>query len=143
MKLIHPQITNVADKTFLAMIKDLKFEFDLDDISVDTRFLLELHKITNHYNTRVSNEVVEAAKILIEKINLVNVLNWQPYFHTMALQCDIQLPISVVIQFPIPDPTNYCQGTKSPHSGGKLWFHCFLLQQDTFSRPQTSLQGEE
>ena len=26
LKLIYPQITNVADKTFLAMIKDLKFE---------------------------------------------------------------------------------------------------------------------
>ena len=96
MKLIYPQITNVADKTFLAMIKDLKFEFDLDDIKVDTRFLSELRKITDHYDTRTSNEEVEAVKILIEKINVVNVLNWQPYFHAMALQCDIQLPISVV-----------------------------------------------
>ena len=34
LKLIYPQITIVADKTFLAMIKDLKFEFDLDDIKV-------------------------------------------------------------------------------------------------------------
>ena len=125
------------------MIKVLKFKFDLDNISVDTRLLSELRKITDHYDTRTSNEEVEAVKILIEKIDVVNVLNWQPNFHAMALQCDIQLPISAVIQFPIPDPTNYCQGTKSPHSDGKLWFHCFLLQQDTFSRPQTSLQGEE
>ena len=44
LKLIYPQITNVADKTFLVMIKDLKFEFDLDDINVDTRFLSELRK---------------------------------------------------------------------------------------------------
>ena len=36
LKLIYPQMTNVADKIFLAMIKDLKFEFDSDDISVDT-----------------------------------------------------------------------------------------------------------
>ena len=28
LKLIYPQITNVADKIFLAMIKDLKSEFD-------------------------------------------------------------------------------------------------------------------
>ena len=26
LKLIYPQISNVADKTFLAMIKDLKFD---------------------------------------------------------------------------------------------------------------------
>ena len=98
-KLIYPQITNVADKTFLAMIKDLKFEFDLDDINVDTRFLSELRKITDHYDTRTSIEEVEVVKILIEEINVVNVLNWQPYFHTMALQCDIQLPISAVKDF--------------------------------------------
>ena len=51
LKLIYAQITNVADKTFLAMIKDLKFKFKfaLDDINVDTRFLSELRKITNHY----------------------------------------------------------------------------------------------
>ena len=52
LKLIYPQITNVADKTFLAMIKDLKFKFDLDDINVDTRFLSELRKITDHYDIR-------------------------------------------------------------------------------------------
>ena len=42
-KLIYLQITNVADKTFLAMIKLLKFEFDLDYINVDTRFLSVRH----------------------------------------------------------------------------------------------------
>ena len=81
------------------MIKDLKFVFDLDDINVDTRFLSELRKITDHYDTRTSIEEVEAVKILIEKINVVNVLNWQPYFHAMALQCDIQLPISAMKDF--------------------------------------------
>ena len=90
------------------MIKDLKFEIDLDDINVDTRFLSEPRKITDHYDTRTSIEEVEAVKILIEKINILNVLNWQPYFHAMALQCDIQLPISAVKEFSFPDPTNYC-----------------------------------
>ena len=99
MKLIYPQIINVADETFLAMINDLKFEFDLDDINVDTRFLSELRKVIDHYDTRTSIEEVEAIKILIEKINVVNVLNWQSYFNAMALQCDIQLPISAVKDF--------------------------------------------
>ena len=99
LKLIYPQITNVADKTFLAMIKDLKFEFDLDDISVDTRFLSELRKITDHYDTRALIEEIKAVKLLIEMINVLNVLNWQLYFHAMALQCDIKLPIAVVKDF--------------------------------------------
>ena len=58
------------------MIKDLKFEYDLDNISVDTCFLSELREITDHYDTRTPSEEVEAVKILIEKINVVNVLNW-------------------------------------------------------------------
>ena len=68
------------------MIKDLKFEFDLDDIKVDTRFLSELRKIT-----RTSDEEVEAIKVLIEKINIVNVLNWQPYFNTIVINRGITL----------------------------------------------------
>ena len=106
------------------MIKGLNFEFDLDDIKVDTRFLSELRKITDHYDTRTSIEEVEAVKIRIDKFNVVNVLNWQPYFHAMALQCDILLCGEGLS---IPDPTNYCRSKKSPYSGGKLWFHCFLL----------------
>ena len=57
------------------MIKDLKFDFDLDDINLDTRFLSELRKVTDRYDTRTSIEKVEAVKILLEKINFVNVLN--------------------------------------------------------------------
>ena len=52
------------------MIKDLKFEIDMDDINVDTRLLSELRKITDHYDTLTSIEEVEAVKILIEKINV-------------------------------------------------------------------------
>ena len=42
---------------------------------VNTRFLSELRKITDQYDTRTSVEEVEAVKILTEKINVVNVLN--------------------------------------------------------------------
>ena len=48
------------------MIKDLKFEYDVDDVRVDTRFHSENHKITDHHDTRASSEEVEAVKILIE-----------------------------------------------------------------------------
>ena len=71
LKLIYPQITNAADKTFLAMIKDLKFEFDLDDINVDNRFLSEFRKITDHYDTRTSIEEVEAVKSSLRKSTLL------------------------------------------------------------------------
>ena len=53
-------------RLFLAMIKDLKFEYDLDDVRVDTRFHSELRKITDPYDTRTSSEEVEVVKMLIE-----------------------------------------------------------------------------
>ena len=101
LKLIYPQISNVADKTFLEMIKDLKFEYNVDDVRVDTlRIRVDtLRKIMDHYNTRASSEEAEAVRLLIEKINVVNVLNWQPYFDAMALQCDIRMPIATVKDF--------------------------------------------
>ena len=89
----------MADKTFLEMIKDLKFEYDLDDVRVGTRFHSKLRKIMDHYDTRASIEEADAVKLLIEKINVVNVLNWQPYFDVMALQCDIKMPIASVKDF--------------------------------------------
>ena len=98
-KIIYPQISNVADKTFLAIIKDLKFECDLDDISVATRFPSELRKITDHYDTRTRSEEVKAVKLLMQKINVVKILNYQPYFDAMALQCDIKMPIAAVKDF--------------------------------------------
>ena len=122
------------------MIKVLKFEFGLDDISVDTRFLSELQKITDHYDTHTSNEEVEAVKIPIEKINVVNVLNWQPCFHAMALQCDIQLPISAVKDFRFLVQQTITEARKVRIQAAN---YGFLLEQDTFSRPQTSLQGEK
>ena len=30
LKFVYPQLTHVADKTFLAMIKELKFVYDLE-----------------------------------------------------------------------------------------------------------------
>ena len=78
------------------MIKDLKFEYDLDDVRVDTRFHSELRKIMDHYDTCASSEEAEAVRLLIEKINVVNVLNRQPYFDAMALQYDIRMPIASV-----------------------------------------------
>ena len=62
----------MADKIFLEMIKDLKFEYDLDDVRVDTRFHSELRKIMDHDETRAASEEAEAVKLLIEKINVVN-----------------------------------------------------------------------
>ena len=99
LKLIYPQISNVADKIFLEMIKDLNFEYDLDDARLDTRFDSELRKIIDHYDTRASSEEAEAVRLLIEKINVVNVLNRQPNFGATALQCDIRMPIASMKDF--------------------------------------------
>ena len=47
LKLVYPQISNVADKIFLAMIK---FKYDLDDVREEIRLHLhsEIRKIMDH-----------------------------------------------------------------------------------------------
>ena len=99
LKLIYLQISNVADKTFLEMTKDLKFECDLDDVRVDTGFHSEVRKIMDLYDTRACSEEAETVRLLIANNNVVNVFDWQPYFDAMALQCDIRMPIASVKDF--------------------------------------------
>ena len=74
---MYPQLTHVADKTFLAMIKKLKFVYDLEKPEVEDNFPTELSKIKEHYDSRTEKEELDAVKLLIDKINVPNLLNWQ------------------------------------------------------------------
>ena len=44
-KFVYPQLTHVADKTFLKMIKEIKFVYDLEEAEVEDAFLTELSKM--------------------------------------------------------------------------------------------------
>ena len=99
LKFVYPQLTHVADKTFLAMIKELKFVYDLEKPEVEDTFLTELSKIKEHYDSRTEKEELDAVKLLIDKINVPNLLNWQTPLYEMAESCDVVLPLILVEDF--------------------------------------------
>ena len=99
LRLLYPQLSNAADKSYLEMIKEIPFQYDLDDPVLELKFQSELIKIVKHYDSLSYGEEVEAVKILMEKINIPNVFNWLPIFNEMATGCDLSLPVNTVDDF--------------------------------------------
>ena len=71
------------------MIKEIPFQYDLDNPVVELNFQSELSKIVKHYDSLTIAEEAEAVKILLGKINIPNVYNWIPIFNEMASGCEV------------------------------------------------------
>ena len=56
----------MADKSYLEIIRDIPFQYDLDNPVVELKFQSEFSKIINHYDSLTIAEEAEAVKILIE-----------------------------------------------------------------------------
>ena len=79
------------------MIKEIPFQYDLDNPVVELKFQSELSKIVKHYDTLTVAEEAEAVKCLLGNINIPNVFNWIPI--EMATGCDIPIPVTTVDDF--------------------------------------------
>ena len=81
------------------MIKEIPFQYDLDNAAVELKFQSELSKNILHYDSLTISEEAEAVKILLGKINNPTVYNWIPIFNEMATGCDVQIPVTTVDDF--------------------------------------------
>ena len=54
------------------MIKEIPFQYDLDNPVEELKFQSELSKIVKHYDSLTFAEEAEAVKILMGKINIPN-----------------------------------------------------------------------
>ena len=98
-RLLYPQLSNAADKSYLEMIKEIPFQYDLNNPVVELKFQSELSKIVNYYDSLTIAEEAEAVKILLGKINIPNVYNWIPIFDEMATGCDVPIPVTTFDDF--------------------------------------------
>ena len=57
------------------MIKEIPFQYDLDNPVLELRFQSELSKIVKHYDSLTISEEAEAVKVLLGKINIPYVYN--------------------------------------------------------------------
>ena len=67
LRLLYPQLSNAADKSYLEMIKEIPFQYDLDNPVSELKFQSELSKIVKHYDSLTIAEEAEAVKILLGK----------------------------------------------------------------------------
>ena len=58
---------------YLEMIKEIPFQYDLDNPVLELIFQSELSKIVKHYDSLTIAEEAEAVKILLRRMNIPNV----------------------------------------------------------------------
>ena len=81
LRLLYPQLSNAVDKSYLEMIMDIPFQYDLESPVVELKFQSKLSKIVKHYDSLTISEEAKAVKISIGKINIPTVSNWIPVFN--------------------------------------------------------------
>ena len=69
LRLLYPQLSNAADKSYLEMIKEIPFQYELQNPVVKLTFQSEL------YDSLTMAEEAEAVKILMGKINIPTVFD--------------------------------------------------------------------
>ena len=90
LRLLYPQLSNVANKSYPEMIKEIPFQCYLEN---------PVNKIVYHYDSLTPAEGAEAVKILMGKINITAVFNWQPVFNEMAIGRDVSVPVGTADDF--------------------------------------------
>ena len=58
--------------------------------------LMDIHR---HYNNRTQEDNDKAIKILLDKINDPEKINWHPRFYKTLAECDIALPLVDLVDF--------------------------------------------
>ena len=51
LRLLYPQLSNTADKSYIDIIKEIPFQYDLDNPVLEWKFQSELSKIVKHYDS--------------------------------------------------------------------------------------------
>ena len=77
LRLLYPQLSNAADKSYLDMIKEIPFQYDLNNPVLELKFQSELSKIVKHYDSFTFSEEAEVVKIsLMSLIGFPFLLKW-------------------------------------------------------------------
>ena len=80
--------------TFLEAIRDLHVQYDMSDAKVELQTFTDLM-----YTHRTQEDNDEATKILLDKINDPEKINWHPRFYKTLAECDIALPLVDLVDF--------------------------------------------
>ena len=89
---ILPQTISVADKTFLEAIRDLYVQYDMSGATVEQQTFIDLMDIHRYYTHRTQEDNDKAIKILLDKINDREKINWHPRFYKTLAEYDITPP---------------------------------------------------
>ena len=90
LKIIWRQTEDVADRTFLEAVRDLPFQYDLENIEVEQKTLTA---------DRTEGDDFNAVKILMEKLYDVEHINWTARFHKILRKLNMTFPVENICEF--------------------------------------------
>ena len=90
---------NVADKSYLEMIRNIPSIYDFENPALELKFETDFSKLVDHYDTLTPAEEAEAVKFLMGKIDNPAVFNWPPVFNEIAKGSDFTVPVGTVDDF--------------------------------------------
>ena len=90
---------SIAGKTFLEAIRDIHIQYDMSDATVELQTITDLMNIHRHYTHRTEEDNDKTIKILLEKINDPEKIDWHPRFYKTLAKCDIALPLVDLVDF--------------------------------------------
>ena len=79
--------------------RDLYVQYDMSDATVEQQTFTDLMNIHRHYTHRNQEDNDKAIKILLDKINDPEKINWHPRFYKTLAECDIVLPLVHLVDF--------------------------------------------
>ena len=71
----------------------------MSDATVEEQTFTDLMNIHRHYTHRTNEDNDKAIKILLDKINDPEKINWHPRFYKTLAECDIALPLVDLVDF--------------------------------------------
>ena len=99
LEIIWPQTEDVADRTSLEAVRDLPFQYDLENIEVEQKTFTAISNIHSHYTDRAEGDDVKAVKILMEKLNDPEHINWTARFHEILRKLNMTFPVENIREF--------------------------------------------
>ena len=73
--------------------------YNMSDATVEQQTFTDLMSIHRHYTHRIQEDNDKAIKILLNKINDSEKINWHPRFYITLAECDITLPLVDLVDF--------------------------------------------
>ena len=97
--IIWPQTEDVTERTFVEAVKDLPFQYDFENAEIEQKTFTAISNIHSHYTNRAEGDDAKAVKLLMDKLNDPERINWNARLQTILTKLKITSPVDNIREF--------------------------------------------